>query len=261
MPTQQRVTYARQDPTPGVWDLHVFGLYQYAQSPYKLDVQYAQLTITPEKIDGQADVLSGAVDIAVQESSFPLELVADQSVFELRAQEHTDPAQVAQDEDLKVPDLNGKIARSYDEDVAAVEIKTGNSMGNDIDLTVKECDDEAQKKCRTAGKSGSPTDEESVVFNPTPGKFYVAIVAGFEIKENDGKFDVTEALSLKKPDTGKVTAANTPDTHFEFSLDPSAATLLQSERFKSGQYTVTGAIELADANGTTIITVPVTIHP
>jgi hypothetical protein len=258
-PAARRVTYARQQPTPGIWDLHVFGQYQYTDSPYTLDVQYAKLTATPDHFEGGLEVLKGAIDVAVEETSFPFELAADKSRFQLLSQTYASKSKVTQDETVRVANSEGSQVHTYDADVIMVEIATSGSPGNDIDLTIKECDDVDRKVCRFAAKSGSPTDVESAQFAPNPDKFYFVEVVGYTISTDDGSFDVTESLMLDKPDEGTVTGAAS-NTHFEFSLDASSSKLLNSDRFKSGKYDVSGAVDLVDQEGTLIVTIPVIVH-
>ena len=258
-PAARRVTYARQKPNPGIWNLHVFGQYQYTDSPYTLDVQYAKLTATPDHFEGGLEVLKGAIDVAVEETSFPFELSAENSRFQLVSQQYASKSKVAQDETVRVADSEGSEVHTYDADVIMVEIATSGSPGNDIDLTIKECDDVERKMCRFAAKSGSPTDEEAAQFAPQPGKFYFVEVVGYTMATDDGSFDVTESLMLGEPDEGTVTGAASK-THFEFSLDASTSKLLTSERFTSGKYSVSGAVDLLDQEGTIIVTAPVTVH-
>jgi hypothetical protein len=251
-------TYTRTNPTAGIWDLHVFGLYSFSQSPYTLDVEFAKVTSTKMMLDGPPAALSTSFDVTVTDASYALALSQDLSTFTIRSFKQQVTAEVAQDKKVRVPNAAGAVGRSYDAGVSQVTIATGQSTGNDIDLEILECDEAALQTCASAGVSGTPTDVETVTFTPKAGKFYAAEVTGYSVKA-DGHFSLTEQISVKTPETGTLKMTQPEPKRFTFttSFDADHSKLLNDDRFTSGQYTVEGAIDLKDEGGTVILSVPV----
>src|SRR5262249_22343804 len=140
------------NPTPGIWDLHVFGLYAYNQSPYTLDVYFARVTSSQTALDGTSAALANSFDITVDDASYALSLSKDLSTFALSSFLQKVNAQVAEGQKVRVPNAGGQAARTYGPDLATVTLSTGGSTGNDIDLEVLECDDAALATCASAGK-------------------------------------------------------------------------------------------------------------
>jgi hypothetical protein len=256
-------SYTRTNPTAGIWDLHVFGLYSFNQSPYTLDVQFAKVTSDKMILDGtSAADLDTTFKVSVDDASYGLVLDASQSTFTLASFNQKVSSQVAQDAKVRVPNKSGAVARTYDDSVSQVTIATGGSTGNDIDLAILECDDQALATCVTAGTSGTPTDVESVMFTPKAGKFYAAEVAGYAIKTGGGAFALTERVMVKKPDVGTVTLAHPDPKTFNVTtaLDAGAAKLLADPRYTGGLYEVQGSIELKDDGGASILSIPVRVQ-
>jgi hypothetical protein len=170
-------------------------------------------------------------------------------------------AQVAQEASIPVPNGAGNVARSYGADVATVTISTGGSTGNDIDLSIAECDDAALAHCVPAGTSGGPTDVETVTFTPKVGKFYVATVTGYKIVAGDGKFALTEAITVGTPEKGKLTLSRPSPKKFSFAtaFNATGSKILGDDRFTHGGYAVEGAIDLKDEGGAVILSIPVRV--
>jgi hypothetical protein len=256
------ISYTRAKPTPGIWDLHVFGLYQFTNSPYLLSVEYAKITATPSSIAANTTTLNGSLDVNVVDASFPIVVSGPKSKYALSGFRQVVSATVAQDQDLKVPDADGAIARSYGADIGTVTIGTGDSTGNDIDLTIRQCDDAALTTgCKDSGSSGGATDIESVTFKPAAGKFYYAVVSGYAVTANGGVFKLTETQTAKAPEAGAITATQTTPTSFKLDYTFPAATsaILAAPRFTTGKYSVVGEIAIADAGGVVLVRVPVNV--
>jgi hypothetical protein len=255
----RKVTYTRTNPNPGIWDLHVFGMYAYTESPYTLTVEYAKVASTPGAVDGSVAALNGALTVDVLDASFPVQLAPARSRYALSAFVQEVASSVANAGSVNVPNADGVVARTYDADVAGVTVATSGSTGNDIDLAVKECDDQALTICKSAGSSGGATDVETVTFKPTAGKFYVAVVDGYAVTAGNGAFKLTETLRAVKPEAGTLafTAASANRTTVAFAFDVAASALVKAARFTGGKYALTGEITVADTEGTIIVRVPV----
>jgi hypothetical protein len=160
--------------------------------------------------------------------------------------------------------------------VKSVTLGIGNSPGNDIDLFVYSCDvppagtalpTDPSQCTDVVGVSDGPTDVENVTFTPDPTKLYVARVNGSTVKDA-GEFTSTELLTLV-PEKGEITlGASTPASgggttySIGYALsasDITASNLLKNSFFLNGQYVVTGALSLKAADGTPLMSVPVTI--
>lgn len=249
----------RSAPKAGIWDLHVFGLYAYKQSPFTLDVAFAKVATSKTELSGTPDVLQSTINVDVVDASYPLVVSSERSTFSLNGFGRDQQAQIAQGQNLRVPNADGAVGRSYPADVASVTIATGQSPGNDLDLTVLECDDPLMTVCRTAGTSAGATEVESVTFQPLAGKLYVAAVDGFAINSS-GTFNLREEQRLNGGDRGTLVIGGggrawTVATTF----DTAASKLLADERYASGKYKAEGSVDVKDASGTLIVRVPVRI--
>jgi subtilisin family serine protease len=255
----RRVQITRSAPKPGIWDLHVFGLYAYKQSPFTLDVAFAKVTSSKTQLNGPAEVLQSTFNVDVVDASYALKLSNTLSTFTLNGYGRDQQAQIASGETLRVPNGDGAVGRSYPADVASVTLSTGMSTGNDLDLTVLECDDPLMTVCRAAGKSAGPADTETVTFQPKAGKLYVAEVEGYAITTS-GSFNLREDQRLNRADKGTLTIAPA-DRKFAITtaFDPAQSTILADDRHKSGKYTAEGSVDLKDEGGTLIVRVPVHI--
>jgi len=262
-PDWRKVSIVRTNPKPGIWDLHVFGLFGYAQSAYTLKVEFASVTSTKTAIAGTAGALTGSFDVNVADASYNLVLSEALSTFTLNGFAHEKSASVQTGATVRVENAAGKVGRQYGEDVATVTLATSKSTGNDIDLAILECADAALASCSVKGASGGPNDLETFTFTPVPGKFYVAEVAGFEIAAgNPGTFALSETIAVKAPESGtlKLTQPSPKVFSFATSFDTAASRLLADPRHAGGGYTIFGRIDVKDEAGTVIVRLPVQVN-
>jgi subtilisin family serine protease len=258
---KQVVTYTRNNPKSGLWNVLVFGYYQYPLSDYKVTVEYAKVKIEPAEIVGAPAALDGKLLFEVLESSFASAPDSARSSFALEGFSQVASVSIAEDAEIKVPTPAGKTARTYGPEVTTVNFSTGGSTGNDIDLYALDCKDEELTDCDVAGESTSSTDVEAVTFTPEVGHFYAARVLGYTVSQNDGKFSFKELQSLKAPETGTLTVATVGDGVYEvahaFAADESQ--LLVNPLFTSGHYLLSGSLVLRSAGGALMTRIPVTI--
>ena len=174
-------------------------------------------------------------------------------------QEITSP--IEQDQDLRVPGADGKVARRYGESVTKVTFKTGGLKGSDIDLVVLACETESMDKCETAGSSGGSTDEEMVEFTPDPARFYVPVVTGYTVAVRPALFKSTEILTLKEPEAGALTVTGGTGGVFDigYNFDVAASKILMMPEFTSGLWRATGDVTLRGADGFSFLRIPVTV--
>lgn len=256
------IRFSQANPSAGTWDLHVFGQYRFARSKYVMRVDYVTASASVKEITGTPAALSGTIDWNVQEASFAVAPSAQKSRFELDSLYAETKAQVSKDATVIVVGPLGSL-RQYPANTQAVTITTGGSPGNDIDLTVLECDATAKNlddpSCTRAGASGGATDEESVRFVPAEGKAYAVRVDGYDVKDS-GAFLSTERITLRD-EAGAVTVTGTaPNFRVGYAFSAVATSpLLNHERFKSGDYAVAGSLTLRTAEGVTLFSVPVLI--
>jgi hypothetical protein len=261
-PDWRKVSIVRTNPKPGIWDLHVFGLYGYVQSAYTLNVEFATVTSTKTAITG-TPALNGSFDVTVADASYNLVLSEANSTFTLNGFEHEKMSAVQLNQTVRVENAAGKVARQYADDVATVTIATAKSPGNDIDLMVLECGDAQLTACAPKGASGGPNDVETFTFTPAAGKFYVAEVAGFAMAAgNPGAFALTETISVKAPEKGtlRVTQPSPKVFSYATSFDVTTSRLLGDPRHAGGGYLVIGRIDVKDEAGTTILRLPVQVN-
>ncbi|MGE0174539.1 MAG: S8 family serine peptidase [Oligoflexales bacterium] len=258
---KRTLEYIRLAPKAGTWNLHVFGRYQFAHSPYKLSVEYANIKLSKDQIGDTEASLNGELELGVVDASIELKPDATTSVFALNGLTQTIKSPIATGDVLKVPDLDGKTFRSYSEDVVTVTIGTDGSPGNDLDLTVYECEAEQEENCVAIGQSAGATDLETVEFTPNKAKFYVAEVSGFDVSQGDKTFVLTEKLALATSDAGKITvtelAENTFNIKHELAIENSV--ILKHPLYVSGKYSATGNLELKDAKSSGLVRVPVLV--
>ena len=256
------VTYTRPAPAAGVWDLHVFGMYSFARSPYTLAVEFARVESSKKSIEGVASALTTEFDVEVLDASYPLAVSGTLTKLTLSDFAQGTSQSVAEGAKLRVPNLDGVIARSYGADVAKVTFSTGDSAGNDLDMEVLECDDEAAQTCKRAGWSAGVADIESVTITPKAGKFYVAEVEGYAIKAGGGLFTLREAQRAKTPEAGTLTMTKPTPAKFSFTtaFDTAASPMFADARYTSGKYTIDGEIDVRDEDNTSILRVPVRIR-
>jgi hypothetical protein len=257
-PGRRIVKYSRSNPTPGIWNLHVFGRYQFPQADFKLVVEYAKVKSSVEKIAGTPEALNGSLDFEVLDASFNAEPGADQTTFGLKGLSQTVTSKVAVDDQVVVPDADGVQFRKFDADVVSATIATNGSDGNDIDLYVLECKTEDLADCSAIGSGTSASDVESVTFTPDAAKLYVALVLGYSIDQGDGSFNLTETRKLKTAESGKVAVSTISAGKYkiDYSFDVAASTLLKNPLFTSGKYSATGDLTIKTEAGSTMVAIP-----
>lgn len=255
------VSYSRPNPTPGIWNLHVFGRYEFPSSPYRLSVSFAKVQASLTEIKGTPAALDGSLDFSVVDASFAAEPSAERSTFALSGFQQTVRASVATDQQLDVPDADGQVLRAYDSGVTSVKITTGGSPGNDIDLYVHECN-EAGEACQAIGQSGGATDVEAVTFTPAAGKRYRAQVIGYKIEQGGGAFELGETRMLVSSEAGtlSVEAVGERSWTIRYLFDETTSALLSSPLFTSGKFQVVGDITLRTAAGSTMTRLPVEVR-
>ena len=257
----RRVSYERVNPRVGTWDVHVFGRYQYANSPYTLTVDFAQIMSSLTSIQGDKTALNGEFDITVKESTFKISTSAEKSKYELTGLRQIVTATTEQDKETRVANAAGVVGRQYAAGTAAVTFSTAGATGSDIDLSVLECTEAELTKCDLVGSSGGSTDVESAQFVPKADKFYVGSVAGYAVKGGKSEFKFTELIHTEKSDVGTLvtTSVDETKTHVVYSLDADKSTLISSDLFKSGSYDAVGQITMMSAEDSQLSVIPVVI--
>ena len=250
--SRRRLDVTVPNPVPGIWDLHVFGSYQYAASPYSMKVDYVVSTLSKELVEGGLEVLSGELGVAIRESSVPVTVSAAKSKFVLSGLKGEVKSKVAQGESVIVAGPLGKV-RAYPEGTQRVTITTGGSTGNDIDLVVLSCASTATEddltSCKPLVASGGATDVESASFVPKTKYKYVVRVDGYEVK-NNGDFVSGELLELPE-ELGALEVKEQGSGAFavQFSLSGNAEGILKNPLFLSRQYLATPVLTLRSDEG------------
>lgn len=262
-PDKRVVQFARTNPRAGLWNLHVFGRNGFRESPYTLSVDYAKVLASLTELVGQPKVLNGEFSFSVKEASFAAEPAAAASHLRLDGFSRTTDEKVALDEEQVVLDHQGGTLRQYDESVATVTFETFGSEGNDLDLYAQECDDAEGKICKQVAQSSGATDVESLSFTPAKGKFYKAVVKGFDVTQGDGVYKFKETRVLAKAEQGAISVAPVSGearswtiTH---SFDTSASVLLKSPLYTSGAFKVVGRLEVNTQTKAVMLALPVNV--
>jgi hypothetical protein len=263
--TQRKIVLTRTNPTPGIWDLHLLGLYNVALSNYTLRVDYAVGQASVAKIAGDESALDGGFDWSLKENSFPVVPSPTKSTFKLSALYHRENSQVKKGDQTVVGGPLGQL-RKYDASVKAVQIDTGGSTGNDIDLEILECPGSLASAtdlstCNLVAQSGGPTDVESAIFAPKPEMAYAVRVDGYAIKD-EGKFFADESIVTKSELGSLAISGSAPTFHaaYSFGADATAASaLLKAPLYLSKDYSVRGSVTLKTEDGTSLVSVPVLI--
>lgn len=250
------------NPEPGLWDVHIFGQYKFKQSKYKLRVDYITGSSDKNSIAGGLDALKGRLTWNIASSSVDVAPDSLFSSFVLNGLSSSTKMKVAQDSTLPIPNVNG-ILRSYSSSIKKVAITTGESKGNDIDLTVLECPfdatSESDSRCQSAYSSGGSTDIEKVEFVPKAESKYVALISGYDIKNNGGEF-VSEELLTFEAEYGLLEISGTaPSFAVNYDFPVSQSSLLNSDLFKSGAYSATGYLSIRTKDLTVLSEIPVKV--
>jgi hypothetical protein len=264
--SRRKITFSSTNPRPGVWDLHVFGQYKFVESSYTLRVDYVTGSSSIRKIEGKPAALNGTFIWTLKEASSAVRPDSNESKFTLAGLKSVIDATVKSKEVLLVPGPAGTM-RTYPAEAKSVEIRTGGSPGNDIDLYVLECPaglaapDETL--CAPVGVSGKPADEESVDFEPSVGKSYAVFVEGYQVKDA-GRFQSTEVLNFEK-ERGQLSVTGAgPDFVIEYAFSPAALSsspILTHPLVTGGMYSIAGDLVLSTAEGSVLDTLSVEIRP
>ncbi|MBL7714549.1 MAG: S8 family serine peptidase [Bdellovibrionales bacterium] len=260
---RRTLTITRANPKAGSWDLHVFGQYKYLKSNFNLRVDYVIASGSIDKIEGQASALVGNFHWAIQESSLAIAPSEAKSVFQLNGFKSKTSAKVAEGKTEKVVGSDGSIYRKYDLAVKKVEIRTGESDGNDIDLRVLGCDGALVApdldSCETVGSSGGSDDNERVVFLPEAGRSYVVLVDGYSIS-GDGSFVASEVQTVSGEKGSIKVSGAAPDFTIAYDLSGAAqGSILTHAGFTSKLFQAVGELTLKSDDGVTLDSIPVTI--
>lgn len=265
---QRKIVLTRTKPQAGVWDVHLFGIYNVAESAYTLRVDYAVGNSTLAAIDGDESALNGSFDWKLKETSFEIAPSESKSTFTLNSLYHRENSQVKKSAQVIVGGPLGTL-RKYDASVQNVLIETGGSPGNDIDLEIFGCpstvtDPTDLSKCEIVGQSGSPTDVESATFVPKASFRYAVRVDGYAIKD-EGKFFCDETMTTTEEKGSIHLSGSAPDFRADFSFGADAvaqSALLKAPVYLAKEYKIRGSVTLRTDEGTPLVAVPVTIsHP
>ncbi len=264
-PARRKLVVTRTAPRALVWDLHVFGNYRFRKSAFKMTVDYLNAEASVDVIAGDLTALRGRIGFRVLQSSFAVLPDATTSRLSLDALLATIPGQVANGQGTLVRGPLG-VLHSYPAEVKKVNVSTGGSPGNDIDLIVYECPtgttDPLSVQCGPVGQSGGPADNESVDFVPALGKLYVLRVDGYSVRDA-GNFTAKEKLIFAE-ELGSLqiqaASAGQFDVAYTFT-DPQiqSSAILQSQLFRTSRLTAVGALSLRLSDGGVVAAVPVQI--
>jgi subtilisin family serine protease len=256
------VSYTRFQPTNGVWDIHVFGQYNYALSPYTLTVDFANVVSEVTSLQGTPEILNGTFKVTINESSLDVTPNAEKSEFKLTGYRQKRTPVISHQQRLRVKDAQEKEARVYASGVKRVVFTTGGLSGSDLDLEIQECDDEAGTKCTKVASSGGSTDEEKAEIIPLPGKYYFAEVIGYEIPSSAPvSFAFTETMTLRASESGTTTFEDVRGESFvtRHSFDVAASKYLTAADFTSKLWSAVGYMKINSEDGSGILRLDVEV--
>jgi hypothetical protein len=250
------------NPKAGLWDVHVFGRFQFPLSKYTLKVNYATFDeIAP--IHGTAvSIASGGFKVRLKESTFDATPDISKSTIKLTSWLGRTHHEISSDSGLStIPSAAGSAARTYGSDVKQVTISTTSIVsGLDIDLFVDSCTDVELKNCERVAQSGNPAAEESVSFVPESGRFYAVRIDPYEVSAQSSRYTVTEVISTVN-EMGELKVSSLSEAgdafEFEYKFETQQSKLLSDSLFTSGKYEVSGECVLVNASGVTLVKVPV----
>jgi stage V sporulation protein SpoVS len=264
----RRLELVRQNPTPGIWDLHIMGLYRFRSSNYRMRVDYVTGESSVKSIAGVAGALSGSLTWKKIASSMDIQVSAEKSALELAALEDRFTAPISQDENLLLEGALGTL-RVYPPEVGSVVIRTGGAAGSDIDLLLVRCDFIAQDlndpSCEMAGSSAGGTATEMLKFEPDAGHAYAILVQGYSIVGQKTDFDASESLTLRSGrEVVPLTVSGHDDGSFlvQYAFGPNEVTLSTLARFPlftQGRWKIGGAVQIRNSDGLVIDSIPVTL--
>ena len=255
--------FSELNPKAGLWDVHVFGRYQFPLSSYKLDIDYATFADIPPLNLNPANAAAGEFVATLKESTFDAAPDASKSSIQLNALVGRSKHEIAKsDGPVVIPSAAGQLARVYADDAGTVTITTTSIVpGLDIDLTVDECNDAELKTCQTIAQSGSATADERAVFLPKAGKFYAVRIDPFEVPADKAVFSATEIINAHEPEVGSLRVAadtsNAASFKIAYALETTKSRLLSEPLFVSGKYEIEGSCKLANSAGIGLVSLPV----
>jgi len=207
--------------------------------------QVGTIRVTPRSIEITTDQDTGSVQVTVQ-SSLALEALAAEG-WGLSLPE-TFPDQVARQDDPNDPATASYTRTVTVEHAALLEVFTGNSPGNDLDLYVYDPDG------NLVGSSTTPTDEEYVAVEfPRDGVWTIA-VHGWSVPADTATFDLT----INLVQGFDLTVSDVPSG--PFAPDEVITFTLSFDRAMRPGETWQGLLTLGPAIAPGVVKVPVTIH-
>ena len=250
------------NPKAGIWDVHVFGRFQFPVSRYTLKVDYATFDdIAP--INGTvASIASGNIQVRLKESTFDATPDISKSTIKLTSWLGRTHHEISADSGLStIPSAAGSVARAYEAHMKRVTITTTSvAAGLDIDLFVDSCADKELKDCERVAQSGNPASEESVSFVPESGRFYAVRIDPYDVAAQSSRYTVTEVISTTN-EVGELKVSSLTEANdafdFQYKFETQQSKLLSDALFTSGKYEVSGECVLTNASGVTLVKVPV----
>ncbi|MEY3901025.1 MAG: hypothetical protein RL189_331 [Pseudomonadota bacterium] len=257
--------FTEMNPMAGIWDLHVFGRFQFPLSSYSLNIDYATFAEIADLDLLPSTLASGEFPVELKESTFDATPSAEQSQFLLNGLLGKTQHEITPSSGLMIiPSAAGKVARTYAEGTGRVTVTTTSSMqGLDIDMVIDECDDEALKICKAVARSGSATADERGAFAPQTGKFYAVRIDPYDVPADKAGFISTELIQNAKPEAGQLRVSRDASAENRFTVgygfDATASRLLADPLFTGGQYGIAGEIKLLNADGIGLTNVDVKV--
>lgn len=251
------------NPKAGIWDLHVFGRFQFPLSSYTLKIDYATFEdIAPINATAKS-IASGELQVRLKESTFDAAPEASKSTIKLTSwlgRTHHETS--AASEVTAIPSAAGEMARVYGPDAAEVTITTTSVVpGLDIDLFVDSCLDAQLKECERVAQSGNAAAEESVTFQPITGRFYAVRIDPYDVPVQLSRFSVTELISTSAAEQGELSMLPSSESNrvfdFKYQFETRQSKLLTGALYMSGKYEVAGECTLLNAAGVTLAKIPV----
>ena len=258
---KNKIRYQRNNPKSGIWELHVFGLYRFEQTDYKLTVKFANINLSQTSIEGSIDVLDGKVELEVLNGSMVVEPSSTKSSLVLDGLQSKLTATVGHEQEVNQPNVEGVVFRTYAPEVEKVEVALLGAIVNDLDFYVLECETEDLAECARIAMGATSTSDEKAEFAVKEGKMYVVNVQGYSVVDTLGEFVLTETTVFKDKELGAVSIRSISASKFEIShiFDAENSVILKSEKFLSGVYAATGSLELKSEAGDSVTHLPVLI--
>lgn len=261
--TKRVVSVTRTNPTPGVWDVHIFGQYQYPDSAYKLSIDFAKVSTSVTKVEGGIDALQGAFEFTIDDSSLKAVPSAKESTYKLSKLVQRQKPEISNKEEKLFPAVDGTLGRKYDESIGTASFATEGLKGSDLDLKVIQCNDaEMTEGCKSVADSAGSTDEELATFTPEKDKFYAPEVTGYQVASvGAAKFDLIETRNVKEAESGALSVVNMDGAKFkvQHTFETASSKILASDLFKTGQWNASGDVTVMTEDKVPLLRVPVEV--